>query len=60
MNAKNKTFQQGLQFVPICLILIYKFIIQATDISHAVKLMILYGFIGISTLVFGYLIFSKK
>ncbi len=61
MNTSNKSKIQGLEFLPLILIVVYKVIIQSNrSISHENKMLVLYGFIAISTVVFGYLLFDKK
>lgn len=58
MDIKDR-LKQGLEFLPIILILVYKIVVETCSLSHTAKMTLLYSFIGISTVVFAYLWFSK-
>lgn len=57
----RKSNLQGLEFLPLILIIVYKVLIQSSAfISHQNKRVILYMFIAISTVIFGYLILKRN
>lgn len=61
MNLKNTTSLQKLEFLPLLLIVIFKFGIQTnSSISHQNKMIVLYVFVAISTAIFGYLLMKTK
>ncbi len=60
MNTRKSNLQ-GLEFLPLILIIVYKVLIQSsTHVSHQNKRVVLYVFIAISTVIFGYLILKRN
>ncbi len=60
MKTSNKSRIQHLEFLPLILIVIYKMAIQTNaSISHRDKMTVMYVFIAISTVIFGYLLLYK-
>jgi len=61
MKARPSIRIQNLEFLPLVLIVIYKMAIQTNaNISYDNKMVVMYVFIGISSLIFGYLLLYKK
>lgn len=61
MNTKNNSHLQKLEFLPLILIVIYKMAIQTNaSISHRDKMIVMYVFIAISTVIFVYLLAKSK
>jgi hypothetical protein len=61
MKTSNKISIRNLEFLPLILIVIYKMAIQTNaSISHRDKMAVMYVFIAISTIIFGYLLLYKK
>lgn len=57
----RKSNLQGLEFLPLILIIIYKVLIQSSAyLTNQNKRMVLYVFIAISTVIFGYLILKRN
>ncbi len=60
MKTSNNSRIQHLEFLPLILIVIYKMAIQTNaSISHQDKMTVMYVFIAISTMIFGYLFLYK-
>ena len=61
MKSSNNNRIQVLEFLPLILIVIYKMAIQTNaSIPHRDKMIVMYVFIAISTVIFGYLLLCKK
>ena len=61
MKTSNYNRIQILEFLPLILIVIYKMAIQTnSSINHQDKMIVMYVFIAISTVVFGYLLMRDK
>jgi len=61
MKTSNNNRIQILEFLPLILIVIYKMAIQTnSSINHQDKMIVMYVFIAISTVVFGYLLMRDK
>ena len=61
MKTSNNNRIQILEFLPLILIVIYKMAIQTNaSINHQDKMIVMYVFIAISTVVFGYLLMRDK
>lgn len=61
MKTTNNSRIQYLEFLPLLLIVIYKMAIQNnSSINYGNKMIVMYIFIGVSTLIFGYLLLYKK
>jgi len=61
MKTSNNSRVHILEFLPLILIVIYKMAIQTNaSISHRDKMIVMYVFIAISTLIFGYLLLYKR
>lgn len=57
----RKSNLQGLEFLPLILIIIYKVLIQSSAyLTHQNKRVVLYVFIAISTVIFAYLIVKRN
>jgi len=61
MKTKDNSRIQNLEFLPLILIAIYKIAIQYNSaISGQNKMYIMYAFIGVSTVIFGYLLVYRN
>ena len=61
MKTNNNSRIQHLEFLPLLLIVIYKMAIQNnSSINYGNKMTVMYIFIGVSTLIFGYLLLYKQ
>ena len=57
----RKSNLQGLEFLPLILIIIYKVLIQSSAyLTHQNKRVVLYAFIAISSVIFCYLIVKRN